>query len=134
MLKKITLFVLTQIFALIIGCAIMMFLALILGYFLFGDICAKEQLEIVDSPNKNYKIVTYRENCGGATVDFAVVGELCTEDHKCKEIYDCYHEQDSYVYWIDNETVSINNKILNIIKDKYSWKNDENYYEHLYKN
>ena len=133
MFKKITLFVLAQVFALAIGLIIMFYLALLLGYLLLGDDCAKEQLEIVKSPNGKYKIVTYRVNCG-ATVDFSVIGELCTKDNNCKEIYDCYHESESNVYWINNKTVSINNKVLNIHKDKYDWRNYDDYQEHIYKN
>ena len=132
MFKKIIIFILAQMAALVIGCVIVTYLIILLISLLIGNTCDKERLEAVTSPNKKYKIVTYKVNCG-ATVDFSIIGELCTKDNNCKEIYNCYHEQDSYVYWINDKTVSINNKILNIHKDKYNWKNDDDYQEHLYK-
>ena len=93
--------------------------------------CSKELLEKVESPNGEYSIKTYRKNCG-ATIDFSVTGELCSKDDKCKEIYLCYHESDSLVYWIDDETVFINNKTLNIHKDKYDFNDDKKYEDRLY--
>ena len=86
--------------------------------------CSEELLESVPSPDGKYTIKTYLINCG-ATVDWSVRADLCDENNKCKEIYNCYHENESSVQWIDNETISINNKTLNIYKDKYDWRNDE---------
>lgn len=132
MTKKIIMFVISTITAIAVICISAFCLLKLILDSIFNPICAREKLETILSPNNEYKIITYRENCGGATVDFAVVGELCTKDNKCREIYDCYHEQDSYVYWIDDKTFSINNKILKINKEKYSWKNDPGYYDKRY--
>lgn len=130
MIKKIIKFALLAIAAMLIYIVAMYLLAFIIGL-IFWNPCSMEKIESEASPNNEYKVITYRKNCG-ATTDFAVIGELCIKDNKCRKIYECYHEQDSYVYWIDDETVSINNKILKINKEKYSWKNDPDYYDKRY--
>lgn len=113
----------------------------LLGYYVFllfisnffvQYFCQQDLLQSVESPNGEYTINTYRENCG-ATTDFVVTGELCNKNNKCKEIYTCYHEDDSFVYWIDDQNVFINNKKLNIYNDKYDWHDDDNYQDNLYK-
>ena len=88
--------------------------------FIFGvDTCSKDLIESVKSPNGEYTIKTYLRNCD-ATVDFEVVADLCDKNDKCKKIYSGYHESVSFVYWIDNDNVFINQKTLNIHKDKYN--------------
>jgi hypothetical protein len=83
------------------------------------DTCSMDLLETINSPDEKYSIKTYKRNCG-ATVDFGIVGMLCNnKNKKCKKIYYSYHEYNSFVYWIDNKNVFINNKELNIYKDKY---------------
>lgn len=84
-----------------------------------GDLCSRDLMESVKSPNGDYTIKTYLRNCG-ATVDFEVVADLCDKNDKCKKIYSGYHESVSFVYWIDNDNVFINQKTLNIHKDKYN--------------
>jgi len=84
-----------------------------------GDLCSRDLMESVKSPNGDYTIKTYLRNCG-ATVDFEVVADLCDKNDKCKNIYSGYHESVSFVYWIDNDNVFINQKTLNIHKDKYN--------------
>ena len=107
--------------------------------FIFGvDTCSKDLIESVKSPNGEYTIKTYLRNCG-ATVDFEVVADLCDKNDKWKNIYSGYHESVSFVYWIDNDNVFINQKTLNIHKDKYNgydyddafrlYRNIENYKE-----
>ena len=88
--------------------------------FIFGvDTCSKDLIESVKSPNGEYTIKTYLRNCG-ATVDFEVVADLCDKNDKCKKIYSGYHESVSFVYWIDDDNVFINQKTLKIHKDKYN--------------
>ena len=100
---------------------ILWFIIIFIGItFIFDiDTCSKDLMETVKSPNGEYTIKTYLRNCG-ATVDFEIVADLCDESDKCKEIYSGYHESVSFVYWIDNENVFINQKTLNIHKDKYN--------------
>lgn len=82
------------------------------------DTCSRDLIESVKSPNGKYTIKTYLRNCG-ATTDFEILGMLCSSKNDCKKIYYCYHESYSFVYWIDNENVFINQKKLNIFRDKY---------------
>lgn len=109
--------------------------------FIFGiDTCSKDLMESVKSPNGDYTIKTYLRNCG-ATTDFEIVADLCDKNDICKNIYSGYHESVSFVYWIDNDNVFINQKTLNIHKDKYNgydyddafrlWRNI-GYYKEMY--
>ena len=83
------------------------------------DTCSKELIEIVKSPNGKYEIRTYLRNCGALSA-WELIADLCdTSNGKCKEIYYFYRESDSFVYWIDDENVFINQRTLNIFKDKY---------------
>ena len=102
-----------------------LFIILIIIESIFGEVCSKDILESIPSPNNEYVLNTYLNNCG-ATTPFVVTGELCNKNNKCKEIYFSEHENKSEVYWIDNITVSINSKVLNIKKDKYNSIYDEN--------
>ena len=106
---------------------IIILLILILPIIYFGFTLgtnSKDLIESIKSPNGKYMINTYLTNCG-ATCDFGIVAELCDNNNKCKKIYDCYHENTSFVYWIDNENIFINQKKLNIFKDTYeSYDND----------
>lgn len=79
---------------------------------------SKDLIEIIKSPNGEYEIRTYLHNCG-ATCDFGVSADLCDKNNKCKEIYYCYHERESFVYWLDDENIFINQKKLNVLKDNY---------------
>lgn len=101
---------------------------------------SKDLIETIKSPNGEYEIRTYLHNCG-ATCDFGVSADLCNKNDKCKEIYYCYHESESFVYWINNENVFINQKTLNIFKDKYDSMDYDNafrlsrnigYYKEMY--
>ena len=50
------------------------------------------------SPNGECAVNTYLCN-GGATVDFAVRGEVVYHDGRKKNIYWQYHEQEANVFW-----------------------------------
>lgn len=70
-----------------------------------------------------YTIKTYL--CGGgATTDFAIRGELITNNKisTSKNIYWEYHVSSTDILWQDNDTVIINNKTLNLPNDKYDWR------------
>ena len=117
-------------------------LILLLILILIGckDNCSMDLIESVKSPNGKYTLKTYLKNCG-ATVDFHIIAMLCDKENKCKKIYDCYHEYNSFIYWIDDENVFINQKKLNVFKDKYNNYDYENafrltknvdYYKEMY--
>ena len=83
-----------------------------------------ELVKSYESPNSNFTINIYLCN-GGATTDFAIRGELV--DHhttNTKNIYWGYHEEKADVNWIDKETVVINDRTLNVLKDTYDFRNE----------
>ena len=79
-------------------------------------------LEGYASPDGKYVLNTYLVN-EGATVDYAVRGELVSEK-ETKNIYWDYHVDNAQVSWIDNENVSINGHVLNVNTDVYDYRND----------
>jgi len=93
--------------------------------FLFRDMSNLPEGEFIsshDSPSKVYTVNIYL--CGGgATTDFSIRGELvCNDDESVKNIYWSYHEREAEVDWIDDETVTINAKTLNILDDVYDFR------------
>lgn len=73
------------------------------------------------SPDGKYNLEAYRTE-PGATVDFSIRVYLITNDKKSL-IYDAYHEYEAKIVWIDNTTVSINGKTLDISQgEKYNWR------------
>lgn len=73
------------------------------------------------SPDGKYNLEAYRTE-PGATVDFSIRVYLITNDKK-SIIYDAYHEYEAKIVWIDNTTVSINGKTLDISQgEKYNWR------------
>lgn len=75
-----------------------------------------------NSPDGKYVLNTYLVN-EGATVDYAVRGELVSEKG-VKNIYWDYHIDNAEVCWIDNENVNINGHVLNVNKDVYDYRSD----------
>ena len=75
-----------------------------------------------DSPSKEYTLYIYL--CGGnATTDFSIRGELVNNsDNNKNNIYWSYHEQEAEVEWIDEDTIVINEKTLDILKDVYDFR------------
>lgn len=73
------------------------------------------------SPDCKYNLEAYRTE-PGATVDFSIRVYLITDDGK-SIIYDAYHEYEAKIDWIDNTTVSINGKTLDLSQgEKYNWR------------
>ena len=78
-----------------------------------------------ESPNGDYRLNLYLSN-GGATVDYAIRGEAeIIKTGKKRNIYWEYPCKEAEVEWEDNETVVINGKRLNILTDKYDWRDYE---------
>ena len=72
------------------------------------------------SPDGKYNLEAYR-TAPGATVDFSIKVYLTIDDKK-SIIYDAYHEYEVEIVWINNATVSINGKTLDISQgEKYDW-------------
>lgn len=78
-------------------------------------------LMVSQSPDGKYTLEAYRTE-PGATVDFSIRVYLI-RDNKKNIIYDAYHEYEAKIVWIDNTTVSINGKTLNISQgEMYDWR------------
>ncbi|MEK0317240.1 DUF5412 family protein [Cohnella sp. 56] len=77
----------------------------------------------VQSPDKKHSIKIYLVN-GGATVDFAVRGELIfnSKHKKKKNIYWVYHRDDAEVHWESNNIVNINGVKLKIPDEVYDYR------------
>lgn len=82
----------------------------------------EEVLEQSTSPDGKYTVTAYLNN-GGATTDYAVLGEVKNnETNKVKNIYWNYHCQSASVKWIDNTNVKINDIELDVTKDIYDYR------------
>ena len=86
------------------------------------DLPEGDFIKSADSPDGTYRVNAYLCN-GGATVDFAVRGEvenLSTGEKR--NIYWCYHKYDAELEWIDDKNVVINGVKLDVTKDSYDWR------------
>jgi hypothetical protein len=84
-----------------------------------------ELLSEVASPNGDWTVSIYQTS-GGATVDFAVRGELTNRAaHQKKNIYWAYHESTAVVIWQDDDTVLINDVVLDVRTQTYDWRVDQ---------
>lgn len=110
--------------------AILLALVVLYGVFIVGTSLVlgtsqKQQQETFlvssTSPDEKYTLEAYRTE-PGATVDFSVKVYLVAEKDRTL-VYNAYHQSTADILWIDNETVSINEKILNIANgDIYDWR------------
>ena len=96
-------------------------------YWAFFDIQrlnGQEILQEISSPSGSNTVTVYLNN-GGATTDYAV---LCAvknnKSGKERNIYWQYHCTNASVQWIDEDTVVINGKELDVWKDSYDYRND----------
>lgn len=76
------------------------------------------------SPGGSYVVTAYRNN-GGAGTSFAV---LCTMENKKigekRNIYWQAHRAEADIQWIDDDTVVINGRTLDLPGDTYDYRND----------
>lgn len=73
------------------------------------------------SPDGNYYLEAYRTE-SGATVDFSIRVYLINGSQK-QIIYDAYHEYEVEIVWINNSTVTINGRMLDIsCGEKFDWR------------
>lgn len=77
----------------------------------------------VESTDGTYLVRAYLVNAH-ATVSYAVRVELIhnVRNIRVKNIYWQYRQEHASIYWIDDDTVSINNVILNVPNEIYDWR------------
>lgn len=111
--------------AVIIVIAVLFFI-LITFYNLFYNtqhIKGHEIIGTYPSPKGTYILTTYLNNGGNLTVDFAVLGRVKnTKTHLSRNIYWQYHCSIADVQWLDEMTVIINDKVLNVEADVYDYR------------
>lgn len=119
-----------KIVLLVIGVPLTLIVVL-LGIFVYTFFVSMESLPKGEflteesSPDGKYTLKAYVTN-GGATTSYAIRGELIFNEKKgkTKNIYWNYREEVAEISWIDNDTVLINNRTLNVPKDKYDFRYD----------
>lgn len=83
-----------------------------------------EWMETVSSLDGTYKVNSFLVS-GNATTDFSVRCEVVVEaTGEKRNIYWEYHCENAEIEWIDDTTVEINGKHLNVITDSYDWRNN----------
>ncbi|MFD1929497.1 DUF5412 domain-containing protein [Sporosarcina siberiensis] len=94
------------------------------AFFDMNRLSTGEYLTEETSPDGKYTLIAYVVN-GGATVSYAVRGELVFNEkvNKTKTIYWNYKEETANITWTDNDTVVINGHSLNVLKDKFDFRN-----------
>ena len=97
-------------FTVILTPLLSLFLFLGVMRFLF---ISEELLETTISPDDHYRIEFYLLN-GGATTSFGVIGKLDGPLWFEKTIYNEYPMDHAHVKWVNDQTISINSKILNL--------------------
>ena len=101
----------------------------LLGIFIYTFFISMESLPKGEflteesSPDGKYTLKAYVTN-GGATTSYAVRGELAFNEKngKTKNIYWKYREEVAEISWVDHDTVIINNRTLNVAKEKYDFR------------
>lgn len=97
-----------------------------MNYFFFSmyHLPEGELMDTVYSPDESYIINSYLTD-GGATVASSVRCEVVTvSTGQRRNIYWQYRCKTSEIVWIDETTVSINGKELNVITDSYDWRKE----------
>lgn len=115
MIKK---FVIKAILVILVFCSLPIILY---KYNSIKDIPRGNLIEESVSPDKNYKLRTYLCQ-GDATTDFAIRGEIVNKLGFKKNIYWSYHEREVKIEWLNNNSVKINDKILEVPKEVYDWR------------
>ena len=101
--------------------ALLMKICLIVGIGIFLGSSEETFLMSSQSPTGEYNLEAYKIEAG-ATVDFSIKVYKINGNHK-KLIYNAYHESSVEIEWIDNSTVSINDKVLDLsLEQTYDWR------------
>lgn len=82
-----------------------------------------EYLTEQTSPDGTYTLKAYLTN-GGATTAYAIRGELVDNNsHKSKNIYWNYREEEAEIEWLDEDTVVMNGRTLEVPDEQYDFRN-----------
>lgn len=97
-------------------------------YWLYFDLDRLPRGSLIEeqsSPKNTYTIKLYLSDAG-ATTSYSIIGELNynKENKLPKVIYFQYRKQIAEINWIDDTTVIINGKKLNVLHDKYDYRHD----------
>jgi Fe-S cluster biosynthesis and repair protein YggX len=92
------------------------------AFFDIQRINGQEYLSQSTSPDGTYTVTAYLNN-GGATTDFAVLARLKNNRNgKEKNIYWQYHCAKAEMQWVNDETIKINDKELNVKNEIYDYR------------
>jgi len=83
-----------------------------------------EYLKSSVSPEGTYKIKAY-VSCTSLSSDAVRCEVQNTDTGKTKNVYWEYRKSDADISWVDDETVIINGRMLNVTSDKYDWRKDD---------
>ena len=84
------------------------------------DASQGELLETLTSPDGRYELISYFIN-GGSLSGNSVLVQLKTED-KVKNIYLNYPKDTVKMTWLDENTVKLDDIVLDVRKDTYDWR------------
>ena len=94
------------------------------AFFDIQRIKGQEQIAEVTSPSGLYTAYAYLNN-GGATTSYAVLGTVKNnKTNKQKNLYWQYKCETATIEWLDDVTVLINGKTLDVRKDTYDYRNN----------
>ena len=81
-----------------------------------------ELMKTTHSPDGQYTVNSFLVS-GNATVGFSVRCEVIENSSgEKRNIYWQYHCETADIKWVDNVTVIINGKELNVLTDSYDWR------------
>ena len=117
--SKIIIGIISSIGLIITTTIIICYAYIILKFSDFGGDFSPKIVDSIDSPNERYTMNIYFLDGGPISADSEIVEIL---DHKKNKKWNLYYENKGNLKeykWINNNTVSINNKKINIHKEEY---------------
>ena len=116
------------IISIILGIALVFSLAMLIRNYIVPVLTiANSQKNVQEtflcSPDGKFNLEAYRTE-PGATVDYSVRVYMINGNQK-EIIYNAYHESEAKIDWVDNTTVSINGKTLDMSSgETYDWRKE----------
>ena len=115
------------IISIILGIALVFSLAMLIRNYIVPVLTIANSQETFlcssESPDGKFNLEAYRTE-PGATVDYSVRVYMINGNQK-EIIYNAYHESEAKIDWVDNTTVSINGKTLDMSSgETYDWRKE----------